>query len=198
MLSRGPKLKKIICLWGGPGTGKSTTCAGLFSLFKKAGYNAEMNREYVKDWVWEGRKINEGDQVYITAKQAKKEATYVREGIEVIINDSPLALTTFYGNLYDKYEQEFQACKQIVKQHHKLCKDHGYAAEHFFLKREKSYISAGRLQDEKTALSYDEQIKTFLSTYPINFTSIACNSDVEQTIFEAVINSNKSKGESNE
>src|SRR5271156_5139176 len=89
-------MKKIVCLWGGPGTGKSTTCAGLFHKLKKLGLNVEMNREYVKDWVWEGREIISGDQVYITAKQARKEVLYMRKEMDIIITDSPLALTTFY------------------------------------------------------------------------------------------------------
>jgi nicotinamide riboside kinase len=176
-------VKKIVCLWGGPGTGKSTTCAAVFAMLKKAGFNAEMNREYVKDWVWEGRKINHGDQVYITAKQAKKEATYVRSGVNFIITDSPLSLASFYGDIYDKYEAQFGACKQIVKQHYQLCLDHGYKIEHFFLVRTKEYKTEGRLQDEATARLYDSQIKNFLDNYPINYNTVVCDEWVDQTIF---------------
>lgn len=181
-------MKKIVCLWGGPGTGKSTTAAGVFNLLKKAGYNAEMNREYIKDWVWDGRKIQDGDQVYITAKQAKKEATYVRSGLDFIITDSPLALTTFYGNIYDKYEKEFAACKQIVKQHHSLCKDNGYKAEHFFLVRSKAYNPSGRHQTEVIAKEYDIQIKSFLDSYPINYKIVVCDNEVEERIVDMLIN----------
>lgn len=49
--------KRIICLYGGPGTGKSTTCAGLFYKLKIEGYNCEMNREYIKEWVWESAEL---------------------------------------------------------------------------------------------------------------------------------------------
>lgn len=174
--------KVIVCLWGGPGTGKSTTCSGIFNLLKKAGYNSEMNREYVKDWVWEGRKINNGDQVYITAKQLKKEASYIRKGINFIVTDSPAALTTFYGNIYDKYEKEFGACKLIVKQHHQLCKDNGYKIEHYFLVRTKKYQPEGRFQDEKTAKTYDKKIKKFLKEYGITPKVITCDEFVEENI----------------
>lgn len=180
-------MKKIVCLWGGPGTGKSTTCAGLFNLLKRKGFNAEMNREYVKDWVWEGRKISNGDQVYITAKQLKKEASYIRQGIDFIITDSPAALTTFYGNKYDKYEKAFGACKQIVKQHHHLCEDHGYKVEHYFLIRTKKYQQAGRFQDEETAISYDEEIKMFLKDYGISFKCIVCDDNVEHNILNDLL-----------
>lgn len=180
-------MKKIVCLWGGPGTGKSTTCSGVFNQLKKLGYNAEMNREYVKDWVWEGRKIQHGDQVYITAKQMKKEASYIRNGLDFIITDSPLALTTFYGNIYDQYEKEFQACKAIVKQHHKFCKDHGYKIEHYFLIRTKAYNPAGRFQDEATARKYDEDIRVFLKDYGINFKEVPCDENVENVIVKDLL-----------
>ena len=66
-------MKVIVCLYGGPGTGKSTTGAALYARFKQADYNAEMNREYIKEWVWEGREVKPGDQTYFFAKQARKE-----------------------------------------------------------------------------------------------------------------------------
>lgn len=183
-------MKKIVCLWGGPGTGKSTTCSGIFNKLKKLAFNAEMNREYVKDWVWEKRNIIDGDQVYITAKQARKEIIFMRNGIEFIITDSPLALTTFYGNIYDKYEREFQACKGIVKQHHQVCKDLGYKVEHYFLTRTKEYNPVGRHQDEKTAIKYDTDIRTFLKEYPINFKEILCDDKVEDIIVEDLLKGN--------
>ena len=162
-------MKRIVCFWGGPGTGKSTTAAGVFCGLKKLGFNCEMNREYIKEWVWEGRKINDGDQVYITAKQLKKERSYIQNGLDFIITDSPVALASFYGDIYDKYEREYGACKQIVKQHHKFCMDHGYKVEHYFLIRTKKYNPSGRFQDEETAIKYDSQIKEFLKAYGIYY-----------------------------
>lgn len=180
-------MKKIICLWGGPGTGKSTICAGLFYALKNKGLNAEMNREYIKDWVWEEREIISGDQIYITAKQARKEVIYMRRGLDVIITDSPLALTTYYGDLYDKYEKEGGACKAIVKQHYIICKDLGYKVDHFFLRRVKPYNPAGRYQDEATAKSYDELIKKFLISYPINFKEVIADENAINTIISESI-----------
>lgn len=40
---------KVINLFAGPGSGKSTTCAGVFSKLKLAGVNCEMALEYAKD-----------------------------------------------------------------------------------------------------------------------------------------------------
>jgi len=180
-------MKKIVCLWGGPGTGKSTTCAGLFSKLKQQKFNVEMNREYIKDWVWEKREVISGDQIYITAKQARKEVIYMRNNLDFIITDSPLALTTFYGNIYDKYEAEHGACKAIVKQHHAICRDMGYKVDHFFLVRTKEYNPAGRNQDEQTAKEYDTRIKQFLDEYPVNYKVISCDENAEDNIIRELL-----------
>lgn len=179
--------KHIIALWGGPGAGKSTTCAAVFAELKHRGFNTEMNREYVKDWVWEERKIRDGDQVYITAKTARKEAQYIRNGLDFIVTDSPLALTVYYGNIYDKYEQQHQACKQIIKQHHQLCIDHGYKVDHFLLTRVKAYNPLGRYQTEEQARAMDGEIKAFLAAYPIKYTEVDAGPGVVEEIISRVI-----------
>jgi replication-associated recombination protein RarA len=42
------KTKRVVCFWGGPGTGKSTTAAVIFANLKKLQFNCELNREYGK------------------------------------------------------------------------------------------------------------------------------------------------------
>lgn len=178
------KTKRIVCFWGGPGTGKSTTSAATFALLKKKGYDCEMSREYVKDWVWEKRDIKTGDQNYIFAKQSRKERQYVESGLDYIISDSPLALCIMYGRIYDRYEKEFKTCELMLKQHHAFCKDHGYKTEHIFLQRKKKYNPNGRYQTEDEAKAIDEQCRTFLNELGINFTEIACEDECEENIVE--------------
>lgn len=180
-------MKKIVCLWGGPGTGKSTVCAGLFHRLKVLNFNVEMNREYIKEWVWEKRKILPGDQVYVTAKQARREVIYMREGLDFIISDSPLALATFYGDIYDPFEKLGQATRTIVRQHHEICKHFGYKVEHFFLQRTSAYNPVGRNEDEATAIEYDTRIRAFLDSYPIKYTTVLCDENTESTILERLL-----------
>lgn len=182
-------MKKIVCLWGGPGTGKSTTAAALFAKLKSLGYNAELNREYIKEWVWEKRQVLPGDQVYITAKQARREVIYMRRELDFIVSDSPLALSSFYGDIYDPFEKYGQAAKAIVKQHHEICKHYGYKVDHFFLVRTKPYNPSGRNEDEKTAREYDERIKKFLDEYPINYKTVECTEGVENEIVKLLVES---------
>ncbi len=181
-------MKKIICLYGGPGSGKSTTAAGLFYRLKCEGFNAEMNREYVKEWAWEGREIKPGDQTYYFAKMARKERIYMEAGIDVIITDSPLILTHFYGMKFDEFEQKANTSLVMLKHHHEICKHYGYKIEHFIINRNKPYNPKGRYQDEETAKSFDSEIKQLLLDKNIKFTEIyGVNPDnIVQTIIDRI------------
>ena len=44
----------IVNLYGGPGSGKSTGAAYIFSMLKMVGVDAEYVTEFAKDKVWEG------------------------------------------------------------------------------------------------------------------------------------------------
>lgn len=48
-------MTKVINLYGGPGTGKSSTAGMLFAHLKLRGVNCEYVQEYAKDAAWEGR-----------------------------------------------------------------------------------------------------------------------------------------------
>lgn len=180
--------KKVICLYGGPGSGKSTTAAGLFHLLKLRGFNCEMNREYVKEWVWEGRDLAEGDQTYFFAKQSRKERILMRNGLDFIITDSPLILTHFYGLKYDWLEQNFNTTEVMLKHHHAYCKRLGYSVEHFLLTRAKPYQAAGRHQDEETARQFDGEIRDLLESRRIKYAEIPGTESAPATIFTTLLN----------
>lgn len=164
--------KKIICLYGGPGSGKSVVCAGLFYKLKIMGYECEMNREYVKDLAWEGRSPKTGDQSYFFAKMSKRERIYMMAGLDFIITDSPLILTHYYGLKYDKFEQMTNTSLSMLKNHHTFCKSLGYKTEHFFLNRAKPYSSSGRYQTEEQAKQYDLEIKEMLDEMKIKYIGV--------------------------
>lgn len=172
-------MKRIVTLYGGPGSGKSTTCSGIFHKAKLAGLNVEMNREYVKEWVWEGREIKAGDQTYFFAKQARKERQYMENGLDLIITDSPLVLTHFYGLKYDQFEQKFNTSLQMLKQHHAICKYYGYKVDHFIIDRPaiKNYNSSGRNESEEIAEQYDIEIAQMLDSLGIKYKRVTNTED---------------------
>lgn len=180
-------MKKIICLYGGPGTGKSTTCAGVFYKLKLMGFNAEMNREYVKNWVWEKRDIKPGDQTYIFAKQSRFERVYMDAGMDFIITDSPLILTHFYGLKYDELEQKYNTSLMMLENHHGICKDKGYKVDHFFLERTKVYNPSGRLQTEEEAKKIDTEILDLLHQFDIKYKTIEANEKAADNVVASVL-----------
>ena len=58
----------VVNLYGGPGSGKSTTAAGIFSELKMLGLNTELVTEYAKDKVWEKHESILDNQIYVFAK----------------------------------------------------------------------------------------------------------------------------------
>lgn len=88
---------KVVNIFGGPGTGKSTTAAFLFHELKCAGKNVELVTEYAKDMVWEGRSNVLTDQLYMAAKQNRRLGRLVNSGLDLAITDSPLILGALYA-----------------------------------------------------------------------------------------------------
>lgn len=81
----------VLNLFGGPGIGKSTSAAYIFYKLKSLGVNAELVREYVKDWAWDQRHINIWDQLYFLGKQIRRESMLYSK-VDVIVTDAPVAL----------------------------------------------------------------------------------------------------------
>ena len=88
-------MTKIVNLFGGPGSGKSTLRAGLFYEMKLAGYNVEEVTEYAKDMVWEERFNIFQDQIYILGKQNRK-LLRLAEKVDWVLTDSPIIMGIAY------------------------------------------------------------------------------------------------------
>jgi hypothetical protein len=142
------KQSLVIDLYGGPGTGKSTTAAGLYALLKQNGVNAELATEYAKDIVWEGRNYLLSDQLYIFAKQNRKLCRLYGK-VDVIVTDSPLLLCYYYsGN-----EHILALILEEMKRARHL---------HVMLRRQKAYNPSGRMQTESQAKEIDAAITAML------------------------------------
>ena len=87
----------LVNLYGGPGSGKSTGAAYIFSKLKMAGVNAELVTEFAKEKVWEESKAVFENQAYIFGKQYFR-ISRCADQVDVIVTDSPLLLSVIYNN----------------------------------------------------------------------------------------------------
>lgn len=138
----------VINLYGGPGTGKSTTQAAVFAELKRRGLVAEMMREFVKGPVWDGYFALLEDQVFILGSQYHELKRFERGGVEVVVSDAPILLSLAYG------EKEGEAFAAYVKELHGRFK-----TLDIFLRRVKPFEQKGRVQDETQSRELDAKME---------------------------------------
>ncbi len=149
---------KIVNLFGGPGTGKSTTAAGLFSELKLSGVNCEYVQEYAKDKAWEfGGTFHStpklfNAQEYIFGKQHFRLRRLIGE-VDVIITDCPI----FLGLIYMPDDFPLPSLRNVIFEAYDL-----YDNLNVFLHRVKGYNPKGRFQSEKQAQGLDVKIRSML------------------------------------
>lgn len=88
-----------INFYGGPGSGKSTVAALLFSELKVHQFKVELVREFAKDLVYQGMDLRKSDlnlQLIIFSEQLKREIILDKQ-VDFIISDSPLFLNAYYS-----------------------------------------------------------------------------------------------------
>lgn len=163
----------IINFYAGPSTGKSTSAAYLYYLLKTADKNAELVREYVKNWAWQDRKIRTYDQLYFLGKQSHYESLLYGK-VDYIVTDSPVLLGGFYANKYcpETIAKGINAASLAF--YEQAAKD-GHEHIHVFLRRSKTYNPAGRYQTEEEAIKIDHEIHEYLHDMNIQF--IECDTD---------------------
>jgi AAA domain-containing protein len=151
----------IINLYGGPGTGKSTSAAYLFYLAKHSNINAELVREYVKEWAWEGRTPGPFDQLYFLGKQARKESMLYGKA-DLIITDSPVALCTYYSSKFGP-KGLADGIALAVHEFYRDAQAMGHTHVHVWLNRSKPYNPLGRFQTADEAVEMDKEIRPLLA-----------------------------------
>lgn len=164
----------VINLFAGPGTGKSTTAAGIFYHLKCQGINCELVTEYAKSKVWEDSHKVLHDQIYIFGKQNHK-MEILRGKVKVIVTDSPLLLSLLYGTTSTKF-------KDLVKEQFDTFDNWNY-----FLKRVKKYNTAGRSQTLEEAKELDSELMRILYENNVKFSTIDGDTEAATIISDAVI-----------
>ncbi len=158
---------KVINLFAGPGAGKSTTAAGLFSEMKYANIQVELVTEYVKHWAWVNREIKVLDQLYILAKQSQMESRLYGK-VEYLVTDSPILLPPIYEDLYFGTNVTKEAAIRFID----VASKNGATYYNFLLERNKPFHQEGRFQNEDEARRIDRKVKSFLDDNCVEYTTI--------------------------
>ena len=170
---------KVICIWGGPGVGKSTAAAGLFYQMKKAQLNVELVTEYAKDAVWEKRYNILDDQLYIFAKQHRRIARLQAHNIDWVVTDSPIALGLVYQNSTNLGSLFADLVMDVFGK---------FDNYNFLLSRSHGYNPIGRTQKDLTeATFFDTKVSTLLDRYKVPFTAIPGGEAAVEYIMNEVV-----------
>lgn len=168
-------MTKIINLWAGPGAGKSTIAAQLFSELKWAGVNVELVTEAAKEIVWEKHHNLLEDQFYVSAMQNRRLRRLVGQ-VDYIVTDSPLLLCDYYAK---DYPASFHEYMRTVWD--------SYDNVSFLLTRQKAYNPIGRMQDEAGARAIDAAIADNLNRTCVPYTPIIADNTAAMVIKNLVI-----------
>ena len=153
------KSTTVVNLFGGPGSGKSTTAAGVFHALKQRGISVEMAHEYAKDLCWE-ENPRIAHQLSVFAEQHWRLFRLVGK-VDFIVTDSPLLLSLVYaGGMMTAFR------KMVIEEHHR------FKSLNLFIERVKSYQPEGRYQDEAGARAIDDQIRAMLLANEITHPTI--------------------------
>lgn len=165
----------VVNLFAGPGSGKSTTCAGVFSKLKLIGINCEMALEYAKDKVWENSLDVLNDQIYIFGNQLHR-INRLKDKVDVIITDSPLLLSIVYNCEENKIFNEL-----VIDQFNRLDN------LNYYVVRDDSFNPKGRVHNYEESIEKDNQIKKLLHDNKIEYTTVYKHNSVD-TIINDVLN----------
>ena len=156
-----------INFFGGPGTGKSTTSAGVFHEMKKAGYSVEIVTEYAKDLVYSKDYFKLKDQLMILANQSHPWFKLEKQ-VEYTVNDGPFLLGLVY--LQENPHMPMHEFKAFL-----LKMWHSYNHINIFIERDieaHEYQEYGREQTLVEAIEKDNEIKEVLDQNGIPYYSV--------------------------
>lgn len=165
----------VVNLLAGPGSGKSTTAAGIFYHLKQNDVNAELVTEYAKDIVWQGSTNLLGNQVHILGEQYLR-MWRLKGQVDVIVTDCPLFLCMYYGS---KQSDNF---KNLAWELFNEFDNFNY-----FVQRVKTFNPKGRVQTEEKAKRIDFELESLLLDNEVPFDYVVGNSNAASYISGEVL-----------
>lgn len=164
----------FISLFAGPGAGKSTAAAGIFSHLKQLGYDAELVPEFAKELVWENHSTALENQSYVTARQFYM-INRLKGKCEFVITDSPVFLGAAYAT------SEYPQCYlDTLAWWNSLTATPQY---NFFITREHSaFEQNGRVHSELESKMIDDRILSLMDAFNVHHETLSADTVIEHIV----------------
>jgi len=178
---------KVINLFGGPGSGKSTIAAGIFYNLKRMNHHAELVTEYAKDLVYDNNLENMMEyQEVIFAEQNKRLQRLEQHDIDWVVTDSPICLSDVYAvlNAESNVAKMWQARDIFIQLVHEQFRY--YDNINVFLDRPNMYQEYGRNHNLDQAVDIDNRILYMLDTYGYPYKKFKVELDIVDDIIDWV------------
>lgn len=163
----------VVNLFAGPGSGKSTTATGVFSLLKMHDVNCEYVSEYAKDLAWEKTLSVYYNQMAILGEQHRRQHRLLGQ-CDVMITDSPILQQCAYVD--DKWYKE--TCTHLFND---------FDNWNYFIERKKKFNPAGRKHNLEEAKVIDDKIESLLINGEFPYTKLAGDFMTPNIIAKAVL-----------
>lgn len=172
---------KVINLYGSSGSGKSTAAAGLAYELKSEGLKVETINEYAKELCILNTEHLLENQTWVFANQYQK-MKYLSKELDFVITDSPLMLSSFYGN---KYQYEFTSLFPLI-----LDVYNSFDNINIFLERNHSWDPYARIQTEEESTDDSKDLESFLQQHSINYVKFPTGRNLPTLLKKYIVENN--------
>ena len=174
-------MSKIVNLFSGPGSGKTSIASGLMYELKKKHISCDAPYEFPKLLAWDDNQSAIKDQLYVIANQHRG-IVHSYGKVDYIVLDSPILLSLVYKNYYDEnaypsvlYNESFDKMILGIHSH--------YDNLNIVLKRGVGvYNNKERFQQLNSSLELDILIKNMLDIHSIPYVEIEVNDNTVTNI----------------
>jgi len=148
----------VVNIFAGPGAGKSTLSALLYSELKRQHVEVEYVNEYPKQLVYEENVLSLQNQILVFATQHHRIWTAARHN-QIVITDSPILLSTLYN------PDTSETFKDLILEMHNK-----FTNLNIVLKRVDSFHSmTGRIHSLRESIELDGQIRHLLQDHQMDY-----------------------------
>jgi AAA domain len=153
-----------VCLFAGPGAGKSTTAFWIMWRLKSLGIQADMSREWIKRWAFAKRPMDRlTDQIIVMGAQVNEECEALATGA-VVVTDSPVLLQAAYSHYQEDIDRAL-IIERGLQERYPTC--------NIFIDRyQRGFDGEGRWEGEQAAIAKDAVVLDLMNKAGLEYISV--------------------------